>query len=79
MQPEHGDLVIVRRLQHGLAEYTAKTLVMENGRVFLRPESNDPDWQADIELTGNDDTEIAITDVVIAKWSPIARRRNVSR
>jgi transcriptional regulator with XRE-family HTH domain len=79
VQPEHGDLVIVRRLQHGLAEYTAKTLIMENDRVFLRPESSDPDWQADIELTGNDDTEIAITDVVIAKWSPIARRRNVSR
>lgn len=79
IQPEHGDLVIVRRLQHGLAEYTAKTLVFENGRTFLRPESSDPEWQSDIEMTGNDDTEIAITDVVIAKWSPIARRRNVGR
>lgn len=77
--PEHGDLVIVRRLQHGLAEYTAKTLVIENGRTFLRPESHDADWQNDIELTGDDDTEIAVTDVVIAKWSPISRRRNVSR
>lgn len=79
LQPEHGDLVIVRRMQHGLAEYTAKTLIFENGRWLLRPESDDPDWQADIEVTGDEDTEITITDVVIAKWSPIERRRKVSK
>lgn len=79
IQPEHGDLVIVRRLQHGLAEYTAKTLVWEEGRMLLRPESTDPDWQADIELNGDDDTEITITDIVIAKWSPIERRRKTSK
>lgn len=75
IQPEHGDLVIVRRMQHGLAEYTAKTLVFENGHWLLRPESYDPDWQADIEIDGDADTEIEITDIVIAKWSPIERRR----
>ncbi|MBX5238667.1 helix-turn-helix domain-containing protein [Rhizobium sp. NLR22b] len=79
MEPEHGDLVIVRRLQHGLAEYTAKTLIWENGRWLLRPESTDPDWQADIELSGDGDTEITVTDIVIAKWSPIERRRKVSK
>jgi transcriptional regulator with XRE-family HTH domain len=79
MQPEHGDLVIVRRLQHGMAEYTAKTLVLEDGRMLLRPESTDPDWQTDIELDGDEDTEIAITDIVIAKWSPIERRRKASK
>ncbi|ANL84632.1 peptidase S24 family/repressor-like domain-containing protein [Rhizobium phaseoli] len=79
IQPEHGDLVIVRRLQHGLAEYTAKTLIWENGRVLLRPESTDPDWQTDIELNGDDDTEITITDIVIAKWSPIERRRKTAK
>lgn len=79
IHPENGDLVIVRRLQHGLAEYTAKTLVIEDGRHILRPESNDPNWQADIVVDGDDDTQIEITDVVIAKWSPIERRRNVGR
>lgn len=79
IEPEHGDLVIVRRLQHGLAEYTAKSLVHEDGRWLLRPESTDPDWQTDIEMNGDDDTEIVITDIVIAKWSPIARRRKVSK
>ncbi|MBB4342112.1 helix-turn-helix domain-containing protein [Rhizobium leguminosarum] len=79
MQPEHGDLVIVRRLQHGLAEYTAKTLIMEDDRWVLRPESTDPEWQTDIELSGDDDTEIAITDIVIAKWSPIERRRRAPK
>lgn len=77
--PESGDLVIVRRLQHGMAEYTAKTLISENGHWLLRPESDDPDWQSDIEMNGDDDTEITITDIVIAKWSPIARRRKVSK
>ena len=79
IEPEHGDLVIVQRLQHGLAEYTAKTLIIEDGRFLLRPESTDPDWQQDIELNGDDDTEIKITDIVIAKWSPIERRRNIGR
>lgn len=79
IEPEHGDLVIVRRLQHGLAEYTAKTLIWENGRWLLRPESTDPDWQSDIELTGDGDTEITVTDIVIAKWSPIERRRKIAR
>ncbi|WP_312886530.1 XRE family transcriptional regulator [Rhizobium laguerreae] len=79
IEPEHGDLVIVRRLQHGLAEYTAKTLIWENGRWLLRPESTDPDWQSDIEITGDSDTEITVTDIVIAKWSPIERRRKIQR
>jgi transcriptional regulator with XRE-family HTH domain len=79
MQPEHGDLVIVRRLQHGLAEYTAKTLIMEDDHWVLRPESTDPEWQTDIEVSGDEDTEITITDIVIAKWSPIDRRRRVPK
>lgn len=79
VQPESGDLVIVRRMQHGLAEYTAKTLVWENGNWILRPESFDAEWQEDIQLSGDDDTEITITDIVVAKWSPIERRRNTQR
>lgn len=72
--PEHGDLVIVRRMQHGRAEYTAKQMIWGNGRWLLRPLSTNPQWQADIELDGDDDTEIAVTDLVVAKWSPIPRR-----
>jgi DNA-binding XRE family transcriptional regulator len=75
LKPEQGDLVIVRRLEHGKAEYTAKTLAYANGEWVLRPESFDPEWQQDIRAEGDDDTEVEITDVVIAKWSPIARRR----
>lgn len=74
ISPEHGDLVIVRRMQHGLAEYTAKQMIWENGRWLLRPLSDNPQWQADIELVGDDDTEISVTDLVVAKWSPIPRR-----
>lgn len=74
MTAEHGDLVIVRRMQHGLAEYTAKQMIWENGRWLLRPMSFDEKWQNDIELDGDDDTSIEVTDIVIAKWSPIPRR-----
>lgn len=73
--PRHGDLVIVRRLEHGLAEYTAKRLISDHGHWVLRPESTDPLWQNDIALNGDDSTIIDITDVVIAKWSPIHRLR----
>lgn len=79
LHPESGDLVIVRRMKHGLAEYTAKTFVHEDGEFVLRPESTDPDWQEDIRVEGDDDTEIQITDIVIAKWSPIERRRKVTK
>lgn len=71
--PQHGDLVVVRRLEHGLSEYTAKRLLIIDGERILRPESNDPQWQTDVVLNGNEDTEITITDIVIAKWSPIGR------
>ncbi|MER9937455.1 helix-turn-helix domain-containing protein [Mesorhizobium sp. M0088] len=79
IKPEQGDLVIVRRLEHGKAEYTAKTLAFAEGEWVLRPESFDPEWQQDIKVEGNEDVEVTITDVVIAKWSPIARRRPLAK
>lgn len=71
--PENGDLVIVCRQSHGLSEYTAKRLVIEDGKKILRPESTDEQWQADIHLDGDEETTVVITDVVIAKWSPLRR------
>lgn len=71
--PQSGDMVIVRRTEHGLTEYTAKRLLVEGGRHILRPESTEPEWQKDIVIDGTEDTQIAITDVVIAKWQPIRR------
>jgi transcriptional regulator with XRE-family HTH domain len=73
VKPQHGDLVIVRRMQHDMAEYTAKRLVRSGDHWVLRPESTDPAWQSDIVMNGDDSTSIEITDVVIAKWSPISR------
>jgi transcriptional regulator with XRE-family HTH domain len=73
ISPQNGDLVIVRRTEHGLTEYTAKRFVIENGAQILRPESTEPEWQKDIVIDGNDDTQIEITDVVIAKWQPLRR------
>lgn len=75
VEPEDGDLVIVRRMEHGLAEYTAKLLSIKSGRYKLRPDSDDPDWQTEFEIGGDDSTEVEILDIVIAKWSPLGRKR----
>lgn len=75
IQPEHGDLVIVRRMRHGLAEYTAKQLVFHEGKWILRPESTEAEWQEDILLQSNEGDEIEVIDIVIGKWAPIERRR----
>lgn len=79
IKPEHGDLVVVRRMRHGLAEYTAKQLVFAEGAWKLRPESHDPEWQTDLPMEADDGTDIEVTDIVIGKWAPIARRRPVSK
>lgn len=73
---ESGDLVIVRRMDHGMAEYTAKLAILDGGRWILRPASDDDQWQQDIFLTGGDSVEVEVTDLVIAKWTPIGRARS---
>lgn len=71
--PLHNDLVVVARHEHGLSEYTVKRLIIDGRAKILRPESSDEQWQSDIVIDGNDDTSVEITDVVIAKWSPLRR------
>jgi transcriptional regulator with XRE-family HTH domain len=71
--PVSGDLVVVKKMEHGRAEYSAKRFLRIGGKTILRPESDDPEFQDDLVVDGDDDTEIAITDIVIAKWSPISR------
>ena len=71
--PVSGDLVVVRRMEHGLAEYTAKRYLRVNGKPVLRPESTDEDFQDDLCLDGDDSVEIEITDIVLAKWKAISR------
>lgn len=46
LEPQTGDLVIVKRTRHGDdVETTAKRLYRRNGAAELRPESDDPRWQ----------------------------------
>jgi transcriptional regulator with XRE-family HTH domain len=73
--PGNGDLVVVIREQHGRYEYTAKRLLFIDGNSILRPESYDDRWQEDIEISGDGDTTIRISDIIIAKWSPLRFNR----
>ena len=78
-----GDLVVVqRRRDHGsLYEVTAKIFERIDGRIRLRPYSNDPRWQSDLEvdelsLLDDQDGEIRIVGKVVwaAAMAPNARR-----
>jgi len=73
--PEDGDLVIVRRLEHGMAEYTAKLLVKNGKKWNLRPHSTDPAWQTDIEMKGDESTQIDVIDIIIGKVGLFSRHR----
>ena len=73
---ESGDLVIVKRMDHGMAEYTAKLVIRDGNRWILRPASDDEQWQQDIALNADDGTHVVVTDIVIAKWVPIGRGRS---
>lgn len=75
LYPEHGDMVVVRKVEHGRTEFTAKSLIRDGTTWILRPESDDPDWQADIRVDGDLAAEVDVTDIIIAKWSPIGRGR----
>ena len=73
IEPQSGDVVIVRRTNHDLTEYAAKLLIKDRGRWLLRPQSTDPQFQKDIEFDLDRFEDTAILDLVIAKWSPIPR------
>lgn len=77
LQPAPGDLVVARRMQHDLTEYTAKRLIAVGGQSVLQPESWDPQWQEPIRLGGDESTQVEITDIVIAVWTPVLRKSSV--
>lgn len=72
--PRDGDLVVVERRRDGLVEATCKRIKIQNKKLYLMPESNDPRWQNPIELEldgsfGND--EIVITALVVGRYQQI--------
>lgn len=78
IRPEVGDLVVVRRMEHGLTEYTAKRIWAIGGKRYLKPDSVDPQWEGSlIPLSGDESTEIEITDLVIAVWYPVLTQKRV--
>ncbi len=77
IKPASGDLVVARRMEHGLTEYTAKRYREMGPEKLLLPESTDPQWREAIPLAGDESTEIEITDLVLAVWSPIYQQRRL--
>lgn len=72
-QPRVGDHVVVQREKGGLYEFTLKELQRnpKTGRLYLLPKSDDPKFQAPIELV---DGQIEIVAVVIGSYQRRSRR-----
>ena len=66
-QPNHNDLVIVRRSRGGLIERTIKRFALTASGAELRPESQNPQHKP-LLLTGDDDTTIEIEGFVVGRY-----------
>lgn len=67
--PRDNDLVVVERRRDGLIETTVKRIKIDNKKVLLLPDSDDPRWQTPLALEGGmENDEIAITALVIGKY-----------
>lgn len=67
--PRDRELVVVERRRDGLVETTMKRILVQNRKVFLVPDSDDPRWQSPIELDGGlENDEIVITALVVGKY-----------
>lgn len=68
-QPRDNDLVVVERRRDGLVETTLKRIRLQDQKVILHPDSDDPRWQTPIVLDGSlENDEIAITALVVGKY-----------
>lgn len=71
--PRDRDLVVVERRRDGLVETTMKRIQIQDKKILLLPDSDDPRWQSPIELDGSlENDEIAITALVIGKYETLA-------
>lgn len=80
ISPVPGDLVIVERQRHDLAELTCKRLDMEGNELILRAESSRPEFQDVIRVgsPGNDtvtDDDVRIVGIVLSSQQRHANRR----
>lgn len=68
-QPRDNDLVVVERRRDGLIETTVKRIKLQDQKIVLMPDSDDPRWQSPIILEGGlENDEVAITALVIGKY-----------
>jgi transcriptional regulator with XRE-family HTH domain len=71
--PRDNDLVVVERRRDGLVETTVKRIRLENKKVLLLPDSDDPRWQTPLVLEGGlENDEIAVIALVIGKYETLA-------
>jgi len=70
VEPVDGDLLVVRRTRHGLAETTAKRGRRKNGAWELWFDSEDPSFQGIVPLEVQDGDQIEIIAVVLYAYRP---------
>jgi SOS-response transcriptional repressor LexA len=71
--PRDNDLVVVERRREGLVETTVKRIKLQDKKVWLMPDSDDPRWQTPIVFDGGlEHDEIVITALVIGKYQSLS-------
>jgi transcriptional regulator with XRE-family HTH domain len=71
--PRDNDLVVVERRRDGMVETTVKRIKLQDKKVWLTPDSDDPRWQAPIVFDGGlEHDEIVITALVVGKYQSLA-------
>jgi len=68
-----GDHVVVRRERAGLYETTLKEIVLQEGKMALRPRSSDPAHQ-EVLIAAHDATWPEIIAVVVGSYTPAVSR-----
>lgn len=74
LEIQHGDIVVVERVRHGLYETTVKRVRKTGNRVQLWPESVDPAHQKPIDL-GTKGDQVVVKALVLYVIRPVSRLR----
>jgi len=71
--PRDNDLVVVERRRDGMVETTVKRIKLQDKKIVLMPDSDDPRWQTPIVLDGGlENDQIIITALVVGKYEALS-------
>jgi SOS-response transcriptional repressor LexA len=71
-QPRHKDIVVLKRTRAGLVETTVKRYIVDGDNILLMPESDDPRYQAPIDLRADEaESQVELHALVVGSYKPL--------